>query len=226
MADSTNDPTLHHKCGQSHEYDNPVNTVSNFTTTRCDRQAKPIDARALSANENELVAQHARHLKLAPLASRRTSSCNRHRTALLADIDDLRHARRAIGVQGEEHVVPREQDTRAAGSRSVYLVPCTGLGVSGISRWSSLRLWVTDDMRISANFGVAELVVTVMVDPVVALAGAILMTGRRRRVPLALKRYGGEKICPSGWFVVQPSPHSPPPPEKTRPSGSKIATLW
>ena len=74
------------------------------------------------------------------------------------------------------------------GSRKVYLVPCTVFGVSGISRWSLLTLCVTADMRMSANRGVAELVVTVIVDPVVALAGAVVITGRRRAVPLALNK--------------------------------------
>lgn len=44
------------------------------------------------------------------------------------------------------------------GRRRVHLVQCTRIGVSGIGRWSALTLWVTDDMRMSANLGVAELV--------------------------------------------------------------------
>ena len=55
-------------------------------------------------------------------------------------------------------------------------------------RWSLLRLCVTADIRMRANLGVSELVATVMVSPVVTLPGALLMTGRCRRVPLALKR--------------------------------------
>ena len=55
-------------------------------------------------------------------------------------------------------------------------------------RWSLLMLCVTADIRMSAKLGVFELVATVMVSPVVALLGAVLMTGRRRGVPLALKR--------------------------------------
>lgn len=72
------------------------------------------------------------------------------------------------------------------------MVPFTVAGVSGMRRWSLLTECVTADMRIRANVGVAESVVTVMVDPVVALVGAVLMTGRVLGVPSGLKRYGGE----------------------------------
>jgi hypothetical protein len=58
--------------------------------------------------------------------------------------------------------------------------------------WSLLTPWVTADMGISANVGVAELVVTVIVDPVAAFVGALVMTGRVLSVPSGLKRYGGE----------------------------------
>jgi hypothetical protein len=47
-------------------------------------------------------------------------------------------------------------------------------------------------MRISENAGVAEPVVTVMSDPVTAVAGALVMAGRVLSVPSGLKRYGGE----------------------------------
>ena len=68
-------------------------------------------------------------------------------------------------------------------------------------------------------------VVTVMVCPVAAEVGAVVMVGRTFSVPLAFNRYGGVKICPSGWLVEQ-NPHSPPPPENTRPSGRRTATEW
>jgi len=44
--------------------------------------------------------------------------------------------------------------------------------------WSLSTLWVTAAIRMSEKFGVAEFVVTVMVVPAVALAGAVLRTGR------------------------------------------------
>jgi hypothetical protein len=47
-------------------------------------------------------------------------------------------------------------------------------------------------MRISANAGVAEFVVTVIADPVVVLVGAVSMAGRILGVPSGLNRYGGE----------------------------------
>jgi hypothetical protein len=59
-------------------------------------------------------------------------------------------------------------------------------------RWSLLTPCVSPDMRISENVGVAESVVTVMSDPVTALAGALVMTGRVLSVPSGLKRYGGD----------------------------------
>jgi hypothetical protein len=41
-------------------------------------------------------------------------------------------------------------------------------------------------------------VVTEIVWPVAADLGAEVITGRVRRLPLELSRYGGVKICPSG----------------------------
>ena len=61
-------------------------------------------------------------------------------------------------------------------------------------RWSVSTLCVTADIRTSAKLGVAEFVVTVIVDPVVLVVGALLMTGRVRAVPSELSRYGGVKI--------------------------------
>lgn len=64
-----------------------------------------------------------------------------------------------------------------------------------------------------------------------AVPGAVLegtppvMSGRGFGDPSALSRYGGVKTAPSAWLVAQ-SPHSPPPPENIRPSGSRLATLW
>src|SRR5215475_8790678 len=106
----------------------------------------------------------------------------------------------------------------------VYRVPEEELGVSGIRRWSLSTLWVTEPIRTSANVLTARLVATVMAVPAVAVAGALVMTGRGAGVPSGLSRYGGVKICPSGWLVLQ-LPHRPPPPENTRPSGSSMATL-
>ena len=54
-------------------------------------------------------------------------------------------------------------------------------------RWSLLTPCVTADMRISANLGVAEFVVTAMADPVVTVPGALSMTGRILRDPSGLK---------------------------------------
>src|SRR4051812_45232483 len=64
-----------------------------------------------------------------------------------------------------------------------------------------------------------------MVLPAVAVVGAAVIVGRGLGVPSALSRYGGVKISPSKRLVGQ-EPHSPPPPEKTRPSGRSSATLW
>jgi hypothetical protein len=87
-----------------------------------------------------------------------------------------------------------------------------------------LTVCVTAVVRTRANVGVAEVVATVIADPRAAVAGALTMPGRALAVPSGLRRYGGVKICPLGWFVAH-VPQSPPPPENTRPSGSRTATL-
>src|SRR5260370_24059172 len=90
-------------------------------------------------------------------------------------------------------------------------------------RWSLLTPCVTAVIRTSANLSAAVFVATVIVDPVVVVAGAVLTTGRTRGVPSALRRYGGEKICPSGRIRVHLPPPSPPPAEKTPPSRNQRA---
>lgn len=68
--------------------------------------------------------------------------------------------------------------------------------------------------------------VTVSAVPAAARGGTPpVMAGRGLDEPSALSRYGGVNTDPSAWLVAQ-SPHRPPPPEKTRPSGSRLATLW
>src|SRR3712207_1478715 len=92
-------------------------------------------------------------------------------------------------------------------------------------RWSVLTEWVTAEARTSENLGVEPLVLTVIDEPWLAVAGALSMLGRVFSEPSSSSRYGGVRISPSQWFVLH-LPHRPPPPEKTRPSGSRTATLW
>ena len=46
-------------------------------------------------------------------------------------------------------------------------------------------------------------VVTTMVSPGAMLAGAAVTLGRTAGEPSAWSRYGGVKICPSGWFCLR-----------------------
>ena len=44
---------------------------------------------------------------------------------------------------------------------------------------------------------------TTMVAPGAMLDGAPVMLGRTAGEPSGLSRYGGVKICPSGWFCLR-----------------------
>ena len=96
----------------------------------------------------------------------------------LLDVHYRGHARRAVGVKGEQHVVAGEQDALIAGQLE---------GVGGpVHRRRGQRdaaLVVVDPMRVARHADQRERrrcgsVVTVMSDPVTALAGALVMTGR------------------------------------------------
>jgi len=44
---------------------------------------------------------------------------------------------------------------------------------------------------------------TTMVAPGAMLNGALVMLGRTAGVPSGFSKYGGVKICPSGWFCLR-----------------------
>ena len=64
-------------------------------------------------------------------------------------------------------------------------------------RWSLFTACVVAEVRTSANFGVAVVVLTVMVVPGAAIVGTDVIAGRALSVPSEFKRYGGVKIRPS-----------------------------
>jgi hypothetical protein len=68
------------------------------------------------------------------------------------------------------------------------LAPSVVVAASGTRRWSVLTEWVTADVRTSENLGVEPLVVTVMVEPGLAVPGAPAMTGRTLAEPSLLRR--------------------------------------
>ena len=105
-----------------------------------------------------------------------------------------------VAVQREVQIAARHQHAAicrhfsdAAGRYSRYRSPCSS---------ASGKKFVT-----------GAPVVTAIVLPAAAVAGAATIFGRVRALPSAFSRYGSVKISPSRWLVVQ-SPHSPPPPMK------------
>src|SRR5690349_418080 len=109
---------------------------------------------------------------------------------------------------------------------TVYAPVPVAVEASGTRRWSLSVEWVAAAARIRTNDATGAWVATVSVVPGAALEGTPpVMTGRGLGDPSASSRYGGVKTAPSAWLVAQ-SPHRPPPPEKIRPSGSRLATLW
>ena len=62
------------------------------------------------------------------------------------------------------------------------------LNCSGMRRWSLLTVCVVEPRRTSENEAIAEFVDTPMLVPCVAVAGAVLMTGRVAAVPSSLSR--------------------------------------
>ena len=67
-------------------------------------------------------------------------------------------------------------------------MPSGVVAVSGMRRWSVLTEWVTAEVRTSENFGVEPLVLTAMVEPWLAVAGALAMPGRAFAEPSLLSR--------------------------------------
>ena len=62
------------------------------------------------------------------------------------------------------------------------------LNCSGMRRWSLLTVWVVEPRRTSANDAAGESVVTAMLVPCVAAAGAVWMTGRVAGEPSSFSR--------------------------------------
>ena len=76
----------------------------------------------------------------------------------------------------------------SVGNVSDAVLPETAVAVSGIRRWSVFTVCVTVLIRISENLVVGDPVVTAIVLPGVAAAGAATISGRIRALPSAFSR--------------------------------------
>jgi hypothetical protein len=76
----------------------------------------------------------------------------------------------------------------SAGNVSDAVLPDTAVAVSGIRRWSVFTVWVTVLIRIRENLVVGAPVVTAIVLPGEAVAGAVTISGRTRGLPSAFSR--------------------------------------
>ena len=84
--------------------------------------------------------------------------------------------------------VPGTSTPRSAGNFSEAVLPDTAVAVTGIRRWSVFTVCVTVLIRIRENLVTGAPVVTAIVLPAAAVAGAVKIFGRVRALPSAFSR--------------------------------------